>query len=326
MRSNELTLASLQTAQWHIYTDGAAQGGTLCGGAGAVIIHQPSRVVVCKLAVPAGLVCSSFRAEMVAIREALTALASHLKLGDRVLVFTDSQSTIRRLSSGATEQKTRLGQETWMAIRRIFHLGCASLHLQFVFGHSGLHGNEAADELAGSGSRLPQHGALTDWDSARAAIRRACQSSVQSRTRADLASDRRHPNHQWLRVTAKPEDRAAWKANRDMLERRDYSRVLQLRTGNADWLGYYRSKLQRGKTPPTCDRCGAPLENAEHFLLHCPALAEIRLRILGDAPSLSMLSTCPAVIADYVRSALGDDDVIHAELAQTITVNDPLAT
>ncbi|KAF0297293.1 Retrovirus-related Pol polyprotein from type-1 retrotransposable element R1 4 [Amphibalanus amphitrite] len=68
-------LASLtQCATW-VWTDGSATGGVLCGGAGALVVHADDDRNELKR--PAGALCSSFRAEMLAIAMTLERLATH---------------------------------------------------------------------------------------------------------------------------------------------------------------------------------------------------------------------------------------------------------
>eukprot|EP00756_Hemistasia_phaeocysticola_P041944 Hpha_TRINITY_DN16943_c2_g1::TRINITY_DN16943_c2_g1_i5::g.51689::m.51689 len=238
----------------------------------------------------------------------LTHLLKHVEPGCRVIVVTDSQSSIRHLGRGAGRQKSALGQIIWLAIRDVCSAGCVSLHFQFVFGHAGLEGNEAADAQAGAGSALPQLNAPVDWSSCRSAIRHHLELTVKQRTRSTVESDPLHPHHQWLRVTETPALRSAWAKNRDSLCRRDYTRVLQLRTGNAGFLGYHRAKMSKGKGSPACIRCGALMDDAEHFLFRCPAFAEERKELLGDFPTFSLLSTAPETVARFSRRALGEPD------------------
>ena len=84
-----------------IYTDGSARDGRSDGGAGCVVTRGGSYEnpeVVETREVPAGKVCSSFQAEMVAIGEALGWLRENGERWMRAMrVVTDSQSSLRAL-------------------------------------------------------------------------------------------------------------------------------------------------------------------------------------------------------------------------------------
>ena len=58
-----------------VWTDGSATAGVLDGGAGALIEWPDGEVH--ELRTPAGHLCSSYRAEMVALQPALTYLLEH---------------------------------------------------------------------------------------------------------------------------------------------------------------------------------------------------------------------------------------------------------
>ena len=67
-------------------SDGSARGGTTQGGAGALVqLHHLHREETVRA--PAGAICSSLRAELAAIREALAIVAN---LADEELAQTQS--------------------------------------------------------------------------------------------------------------------------------------------------------------------------------------------------------------------------------------------
>ena len=124
----EKHLATLpEDAVW-IWSDGSAEGGTTAGGGGALITlpsgeHHQIRE-------PAGAVCSSTRAELVALRAALEAVQRMgANLGERPLVIcTDSQAALATLASGAGAKSTVLEQKygacSWQPKRRADGCSC----------------------------------------------------------------------------------------------------------------------------------------------------------------------------------------------------------
>ncbi|XP_043220268.1 uncharacterized protein LOC122380836 [Amphibalanus amphitrite] len=105
-------LASLpQQASW-VWTDGSADAGVRSGGGGA-FVEWPDGATD-ELRVPAGQLCSSFRAEMVALRAALNHLCDHPHQPSApITICSDSQSALATLREGPASQKTLLGAAIW---------------------------------------------------------------------------------------------------------------------------------------------------------------------------------------------------------------------
>ncbi|KAF0297635.1 hypothetical protein FJT64_004847 [Amphibalanus amphitrite] len=78
-----------QCATW-VWTDGSATEGVTNGGAGALIVWPDDETA--EIRTPAGRICSSYRAEMIALRAALNHLLEHpAHTEDPVVICTDSQ-------------------------------------------------------------------------------------------------------------------------------------------------------------------------------------------------------------------------------------------
>ena len=105
-------LASLpQRATW-VWTDGSATGAVTDGGAGALIISPNDDRH--ELRLPVGALCSSFRAEMTALRAALDHLLDHPgDTEDPVVCFTASTSALAALREGPAVQDSQQGAEVW---------------------------------------------------------------------------------------------------------------------------------------------------------------------------------------------------------------------
>ncbi|XP_043199156.1 uncharacterized protein LOC122368902 [Amphibalanus amphitrite] len=161
----------VKCATW-VWTDGSATDGVLNGGAGALIVWPDGEER--SVRAPAGRLCSSFRAEMVALQTALSFLLENpLHADDPVVICTDSQSALAALREGPAAQHSPLGGAIWRALRGLT-AGDRQVHLQWVPSHCGLEGNERADSIAKEASNLAQDQAPIDVQTAyRAAAREA---------------------------------------------------------------------------------------------------------------------------------------------------------
>ncbi|KAF0289104.1 Nucleolar protein 6 [Amphibalanus amphitrite] len=165
-------LASLpQQAIW-VWTDGSADAGVRSGGAGA-FVEWPDGATD-ELRVPAGQLCSSFRAEMVTLRAALNHLRDHPHQPSApITICSDSQSALATLREGPASQKTLLGAAIWTELAALAGPS-RRIHLQWVPSHCGVDGNERADQIAKEATALPQAAVPVDVATAhRAAARLA---------------------------------------------------------------------------------------------------------------------------------------------------------
>ena len=124
---------------------------------------------------PAGRVCSSMRAELVAMSEALTRLQelpppSHALIKS-VLLCSDSRSGLQLLNRGPDDQQSSVAQCVWSLLDSLA-TGDRTIALHWVPGHADLAGNEASDRLANQAAAVcNQEEAPIDLSSARTAIR-----------------------------------------------------------------------------------------------------------------------------------------------------------
>ena len=139
-----------------VWSDGSAEAGVSSGGGGGTLLILKSGE--CReTRVAAGLVCSSTRTELFAMRaavEEVSGLSGGLATGPAVLC-SDSQASLLLVAGGAGPQQTPIGADIWRLLGVISARG-QDVVLQWVPTHFGLPGNEQADVLAKEASELAQ--------------------------------------------------------------------------------------------------------------------------------------------------------------------------
>ncbi|XP_043207002.1 uncharacterized protein LOC122373221 [Amphibalanus amphitrite] len=272
-----LHLASLpQCATW-CWTDGSASGGITDGGAGAFIERPDGEVT--KLRIAAGRLCSSYRAEMIALQAAADYLTDNPAHEEDPIIFcTDSMAALARLREGPTAQTTPLGIQIWRALCSLASSGRA-IHLQWVPSHCGIPGNERADTLAGEASALDQNSATPSTTT----IQRAAARLARARTIAAWPDG-------WYRQLQGPRLPPPIPGG----DRSSAVDVHQLRAGHWSRSSQYLHRI--GKKPTNdcagcenkrcpaarCELCREEADTPAHVLMRCPALMNSRFRVFGS--------------------------------------------
>ena len=152
---------------------------------------------------------------------------------------------------------------------------------QWVPGHAGPEGNDAADRLAGEAAAESQEDVAVDLASTRAAIAR----HVRELSRRRAAAAHPHP---------------APTPDHDTLSRWEAVTLSQLRTGTSPLT---QDTLHRFglAADERCPACGDP-DSVAHLLLHCPAYELARCRRWGVNPSLGdVLGSSAAQVIGFIR-------------------------
>lgn len=238
--------------QFHVYTDGSlSETGVGCG------IHGPHQDMSIRL--PKEL--SIFSAEAWAI---LTALEKYSEERS-TMIFSDSQSVLTAVLG------TSLNHPWITQIRRLIAESNGNLKLCWVPAHSGIAGNERADELAKNATNRPMLEASPSipYPDFKRMVRYYLwnmRSTIWHNSTTKLR-----------RIKSSPFE---WKTSRS-LQRRDSRVLTRLRIGHT---ALTHGHLMANVEPEQCDNCGVPV-TIEHIIVDCRKYVQAR-RDSGIAESL----------------------------------------
>lgn len=245
------------TSIW--YTDGSRTAqGTGCG------VFGPNT----KISASLGKTATIFQAELEAVRMCVQHLQDRRPKGQRFAILSDSQAVIKALTH--VESNSNLVRECLVAIKELTHHN--KLQLCWVPGHTGVDGNEEADELArkGAGTKYigPEPVCGLNWSANNAAI------GEWSRNQA-LKHWRNLTGHRQSKSLINPYSSKEAK----LLSRSDLRRLVGYLTGHHT-VYYHLSKMGR-REETTCRLCMMDPETTTHILCGCTSLDKIRHEILG---------------------------------------------
>jgi ribonuclease HI len=265
-----------------LYTDGSAFEGVRCGGAAAVVTRgdpeNPERVDV--RACAAGLVASSYQAEVCALGVALEWLREHVGDWDRAAVVSDSQAALRALKNVGVE---RMSADLGKVVGVGRELGDIGKRLVFVWvpGHRGLVGNEWADKAANEAAKLDQTGVACMFNSIKSLGRR-----------------REIVEFEHERCKSVYGDGMRWDIEKGW-EREEVVSLARFRSGHSLELGGYRRRIGL-EGSGMCRRCGEDVVESVEHVMSCVAGESKRLE-LGLSDRLSVLCCRPREALTYWR-------------------------
>ena len=131
-----------------VYTDGSADEAIKNGGSGIFIRYPDGHTSSRSL--PAGAHSSNYRAELTALKEAARMIKADQHPPNHVVFLTDCKSAIQSLLS-PNEQLERETQHILCDLSKSAHIA-----VQWIPAHCDVAGNERADKLAKSGSKMEQ--------------------------------------------------------------------------------------------------------------------------------------------------------------------------
>ncbi len=270
------------------YTDGSAEDGTANGGAGGVIyIPGEDEILVHKAC---GTTCSSYRAEMMAIEQTLEAVLlnidQELEFERKLWVITDSQSAITSLQQGPAAQLNVIGQNIWSLLQKLCEQQIKAV-FQWVPGHRGIPGNEAADKVAGERGKLDQSKVPIDLDTSKSFL----NGHVVGKWRKALKDQDLFFN----KATAgKPKQLHS-------MTRADEVTIHQLRTGKTPLAAHCLAKYKGlTKEKGFCLQGCKEKETVEH-LLTCPIYERQRREVFDEEDVLKALNNNPGKVLDFLK-------------------------
>lgn len=210
-----------------------------------------------------------------------------------ISIYTDSQSAIDALSSHKI--KSSLVLECWNALNKLTNSN--TIQVIWVPGHSGIQGNEKADELARLATLMNHIGpeplvGLT--------------SSTINRKIKELA------NKNFMKYW---NDQPGCKDSKNNITlNKKYSKYLinlsrtRLKVYTGIMTGHFELNKHLAtigkRDNPGCDLCGEHIESAEHYLCHCPAFISSRFKCFGrHITNYNSIKTLhPRNILSYISS------------------------
>ena len=269
--------------RYELWCDGSVNdNGT--GGAGYLINHfnlaQKKETVLISDCAPAGMVATSFTAEVTAMATVLRKLSDILHQDQQtnntaaVIIITDSRAVVEAVQC----DPYRISPDTIPAYSALLQAlpMFGSVHLVWISSHCGLSGNDRADRLAAQGSSLSQVQVPLPVQAVKAAIRIKTNSS-----KPPLVDHRKLGMY---------------------LNRQSTVVLNQLATDHCPILQQYRHKIGV-ETSPECPVCHLEAEDATHLLIRCAGRSNSRRQVdLGNATTaLSVIQDTPEMVVRFLQ-------------------------
>jgi ribonuclease HI len=266
-----------------IYTDGSAHNGKV--GAAAILTRNGKTEKILHYHLGSAEEHTVFEAELAGLLMGLHMIEANKKGNTSFSIGVDNQAAIKALSSRFDKPGHYLAAEAFRTAERIRKKKGKkySLTFRWTAGHSGIPGNEEADEEA----KKAAEGKSTDAAKLPKLLRKRLKIS-KSATIASAASERKKTwRREWLASpryakfkhfdSTLPSRKFIKLISNTKISRADTSKIFQMRSGHAP-LNVYLHRFKR-KESAQCPACGAPKETPQHFLLECPAYAHERWKI-----------------------------------------------
>ena len=148
----------------HVYTDGSAEDAIRNGGGGVFIKYANEHSE--NFSFSTGKNSTNYRAEASAILFAAKTLNQSEHISESTVILTDCKSVLQSLMSSEENQILRDTKKELNSLQEK-----TSLTLQWIPSHCGIIGNEKADELSKSGSKMDQESNPINYKEAKTIIK-----------------------------------------------------------------------------------------------------------------------------------------------------------
>ena len=281
---DELNRKTKDTLDYHetdrkdiiVWTDGSVLEEQTKGGSGAIVETNQGKV---ELTEPAGKYCTSFHAEMVAIKIAIEYIKNNNTDKNSIIILTDSKSAIEELQKGPMRQSTEEGNRTW---QNIYNINAEELTFQWIPSHVGTEGNEAVDKLAKRATDLDQEHVPINFSIAKNRIKKLTR---------DMQKTISHDHYKQWHTTRKTHEEIR-------MTRRERVVLAQIRTGHSSLTASYRHRIGIDDNQ-NCEHCGEE-ETVDHLIRNCPRWTTQRTRNFGS-PYPEHADITSNGLIDYLR-------------------------
>ena len=267
-----------------IYTDGSAHDGKV--GAAAIMIKDGKNMGKLRYHLGKDSEHTVFEAELVGILLGLQLIKDSRQSNLTYTIGVDNQAAIKSLTSMMDKPGHYLAAEildTTLRLKKSMGKKY-SLSIRWTAGHSGIEGNEKADEeaKAAAGGKTLDNAQLPKMlrkplKVSRSAARQRLNKQIKEEWIKTWKASPRYgkmkhidsslPSRKFVELISTPD-----------IHRESASKIFQLRTGHIPLNAYlHRFKLAESAQ---CPACGAPKETPQHFVLECPAYEYERKRTL----------------------------------------------
>ena len=260
------TIDNLPSDSITCYTDGS-RTDTGCG-AGYIITTNNNNTTIHETSYKLPDYCTVFQAELTAIREACRYLAT--TTNKHIIIWTDSLSSIEAVKTLSIRSRTT--KECHEALN---NLGISNtLELRWIAAHTGLWGNERADELAKLGTTSDT---ILNCPIPHSYIKKQINDKVSRLNEEEWKHN--GPRHTKM-ILGNKQAKIIRDLNTLKNNKKDYRTAIQLITGHC---GLNKHLYKMKKTDSCeCPLCGHEEESVSHFLGQCPAIAQLRGQYFND--------------------------------------------
>jgi len=220
--------------------------------------------------IPLGKYASVFQAEVTGILNSCLEIIKRNRFKTPIFICTDSQAAIKSLTKNKITSALIL--ECRDALEMISRQNQTSL--VWVPGHSGIEGNEIADELAKTASSTPIMGPEPVIPVSLTTLNRFVSEWKNNKFTTE-----------WRAVGTARQAKNCIKINKSntkfflSLSRKHLKRLIDILTGHCRLNNHLH--IMGISNTPNCEKCG-DVETAEHLLCKCPAYINTRRKILGN--------------------------------------------